>query len=123
MPKSMSWPIGSPVRFPYNSTVLSVVGKGQVLIRNQRYRITVVAHIHGLENDFIDGQDFLSYRTLYIYTGTFVYTSTLGTRRTVPSLAIYKPLTKEQFANCLNSGFKLYQITKRRDRIERKLIP
>jgi hypothetical protein len=103
----MTWPIGTPVRLPYTTIVVSVIGKGEILITNRNE--TVVAHIHGLEGTFVDGQEFPPNSALFIYTGTFRYTTAMGAQKTVPSLAVYKPVTKEQFAEAMNSGFELVE--------------
>ena len=42
----------------------------------------------------------------------FKYTSANGGHKTVPSLKVYNPLTKEQFAEALRSGFELVEYKK-----------
>ena len=103
----MVWPIGNPVIFPYEGRVLSVVGKGEILVTS---RTGIITHIHGLEGIFVDKQ--IVPREIcqrLIYTGTFDYDTVLGGHKVVPSFIHYKPLTKEQFAEVLNSGVELIE--------------
>ncbi len=120
-PAERVWPKGTPVRINYKTTVTGVVRKGQVLISNI-YGTPRIVHVHGLERVFVDGQDFLPAGTLCIYTGTFEYTNPLGGHHTVPSLAVPKPLTKEQFAEAINRGFELVEYKKIGGRIIRRPV-
>jgi hypothetical protein len=119
-PGKMVWPIGSLVQFrsrspmssdgstqQYRSTVLSVLGEGDVLVQSY-YVGDMIVRIHGLKGDFVDGQDFPdNIGERLIYEGIYKYTSAMGAHKTVPSLIPYEPLTKEQFAEAINSGFEL----------------
>jgi cell division protein FtsB len=105
----MTWPIGSPVQFPYDSKVISVIKEGEVLISNGiKYSETLVIHLHNLDGTYVVGQDFPDAMRLHlIYTGIFEYEAAFGRKMTVPSLTPYRPLTKEQFAEAINSGIDL----------------
>lgn len=133
------WPKGTVVKFPFRCKVLQVLGRGEALVIKKgqtikrttfkgKYLGTIsrgsdtLFHLRGYEKQLIDEQ-VLYYEGSLISIGTFEYTDTLEAKRIIQSFRIYKPLTKKQFADCLNSGFHLYQIRNRRGRIERKLIP
>lgn len=100
--------------------VVSVIGDGEALI-NCTVESTVVAnrksetgrgdfifHVCGYDHPLIDGQDF-PYNGNLICVGTYKYTTALGAQKTVQSFKVWepKPLTKEQFAEALRSGFEL----------------
>ena len=110
----MVWPIGTPVQFPYDSTVLSVPGNGEVLISNgYKYGKNLILHIHGLEGNFVVGQDFpKNIQLRLIYTGIFEYTAANQRHMTVPSLAPHQRLTKKQFAEAINNGVELVEYEK-----------
>lgn len=107
----MVWPIGSPVCFPYQSKVTSVLQNGAVLISNGwEYGDTIIIHVYGLKGTFVSGQIFpADLIKRLIYAGTFEYTASSGGEMTVPSLTPYELLTKEQFIDAFDSGIKLVE--------------
>jgi hypothetical protein len=100
-----TWLIGTLVMYGRDAEVLSVLGDGEVLILDG----DSICHIKGLDGKFADGQVIsnLISNMRFIYAGTFEYTAANSGHKTVPSLVVYKPLTKEQFAEAINSGFEL----------------
>lgn len=129
------WPKGAVVKVPSRCKVLQVLGPGEALILREAYkavRITgnhsglkgawsriaeaanaqpeILFHLSGYERKLIDGQA-IDYEGPLISTGTYEYSDALGASRTVQSFRIFKsfyePLTKEQFADALNSGYIL----------------
>jgi hypothetical protein len=66
-------------------------------------------HIKGYKGSLVDGQ---SFSCNAISNGTFEYIDTTGAQRTIKSFIVCEPLTKEQFADALNSGFILMKQTK-----------
>jgi len=66
-------------------------------------------HIKGYKKPLIDKQPF---NCAIIRNGIFEYTTTTGANKTVESFIVYEPITKEQFADAINSGFILIKQTK-----------
>jgi regulator of replication initiation timing len=93
---------------PYRSTVLSVLGDGEVLIN---YEYENILHIRGVEHNFVDGEPWPN-GTPLIRAGNFDYTASNGRHKTVWSFVVYKPLTKEQIAEAIRSGFELVEYKK-----------
>lgn len=115
----MIWPVGTLVRFPYsNNTVTSVLGKGEILVRNSpTYHRTIVVHLHGLEGKFTNAQEIPNINNMrFLYSGTYSYTHVSGAPKTVPSLVLYQPLTREQFAEAIKNGIELFYYTRRGER-------
>jgi regulator of replication initiation timing len=107
---SMTWPIGTLVRYGRYAEVISVLGDGEVLIWDGgKYSGSpMICHIKGLDGKFADSQEIPKMNDMrFIYVGTFEYTAANSGHKTVPSLVVYKPLTKRQFAEAINSGFEL----------------
>ena len=102
---SHSIPKGYITKEPWSSRVLSVLEKEAVLIQEDGN----VWHVHGLERGYVDGERLYTggQPKILICTGTYSYISTIGAQKTVSSFVICKPLTKEQFAEAINSGFTL----------------
>ncbi len=117
------WPKGTVVKFPSGCKVLQVLGHGEALVIEKgltlkrttltgEYLGTIsqgsdtLFHLSGYERQLIDEQA-LSYKGPLLSIGTFEYTDALGARKTIQSFRIFKsfyePLTKEQFADALNS--------------------
>jgi hypothetical protein len=100
--------------------VISVIGDGEALINYRGGRFSqmrvggtpvastdVIYHLCGYDHPLIDGQT-LDIRNL-ICVGTYKYTTASGVQKTVQSFKVGepKPITKEQFAEALRSGFEL----------------
>jgi len=103
---------------PYPSKVLSVLGNGEVLIH---YEHENILHIRGVEHNFVDDEPWPE-DTPLIRTGTFNYTAANGQHKTVWRFTVYKPLTKEQFADAITSGFKLISYKKMGEKIVERPI-
>ncbi|MGA2092372.1 MAG: hypothetical protein ABSH16_03050 [Sedimentisphaerales bacterium] len=100
-----------------DNTVISVIGDREALINYQGGRLSQISsitkvtyHICGYDYPLIDGQrlDILFKKNL-ICVGTYEYTTAQGAKKTIQSFKVWepKPLTKEQFAEALRSGFEL----------------
>jgi|GEM_PF-6326345 len=100
--------------------VVSVIGDKEALIHYQyvpqmtlggmRVSSTnIIYHLCGYDHPLIDGQT-LGIKNL-ICVGTYKYTTASGVQKTVQSFKMcewkLKPLTREQFAEALRSGFEL----------------
>jgi len=99
--------------------VLSVLSYGEVLAINDD---GFVRHLYGLNQNFVDGAS-LPGGTL-LQTGVYEYVSVSGAHKTVPSCTVYvyEPLTREQFADAITSGFKLISYEKRGEKIVERPI-
>jgi cell division protein FtsL len=136
-------PKGTVVKVPSGCKVLQALGNGEALVINKgrtlkrttikgEYLGTIsrgsdtLFHLSGYEGQLIDEQA-LSYKGPLISTGTFEYTDTLEARRTIQSFRIFKsfyePLTKEQFADALNSGYILTYLERRGRRTRITTVP
>ena len=101
---SRSMPRGYITKAPWNSKVLSVLENAAVLI----HKDGIVWHVHSLERGFVDDEWFPEDK-IFICVGTYTYITPLGAQKTVSSFVICKHLTKEQFAEAINRGFKLIE--------------
>ena len=113
--------IGAIVDAGYgDNKVISVIGDGEALIRHVGGRLSqmrvggmpisypdVIYYLCGYDHSLIDEQT-LNMKKL-ICVGTYKYTAASGVQKTVQSFKVWepKPLTKEQFAEALRSGFEL----------------
>lgn len=84
-------------------------------------RPEIYFHIKGYKGTLIDGQQFSN--VTLISCGTYKYTSTDGANRIIQSFAVYEPLTRERFADALNSGFILTKQIKVGDKTVEQSIP
>jgi len=126
---------GEIIYAPGGCTVLQVLGHNEALIRRMGYterwrptqfkeydpkyiipgglpgddRPAITFHLTGYENRLIDGQR-PSFKGYFVCAGTYQYTDTLGAKSSVQSFKPLntKPLTKEQFAEAVNSGLFKY---------------
>jgi hypothetical protein len=82
--------------------VLQVLGPGEAIISTENY----TCHIKGYKYQLVDGQRFSE---SLISAGIYEYITVSGAEKTIPSFIIYdsKPLTKDEFADAINSGFIL----------------
>lgn len=79
-------------------------------------------HVKGYKDKLVDDQSF-SYNGCLVSAGTFEYTDISGAKRTIQSFAVYEPLTREQFADAINSGFILTKQSKVGDKtIEQPIL-
>jgi len=101
---SRSMPRGYITKAPWNGKVLSVLENAAVLI----HKDGIVWHVHGLERGFVDDEWFPEDK-IFICVGTYTYITPLGAQKTVSSFVICKHLTKKQFAEAINRGFKLIE--------------
>ena len=136
-------PKGTVVKLPSGCKVLQALGNGEALVINKgrtlkRTTITgeylgtvsrgsdTLFHLSGYEGQLIDEQA-ISYKGPLISTGTFKYTDALEARKTIQSFRIFKsfyePLTKERFADALNSGYILKYLERRGRRTRITTVP
>jgi regulator of replication initiation timing len=116
-------PEGTLIKLRNMGTVLQVLGRGEALIS----RNGDIYHIKGYKDSLVDRQDIYSsllplssildyegyfYLIKPVGTGTFEYVDTRGAKRTIQSFIVCEPLTKDQFADALNSGFILKRQSK-----------
>jgi regulator of replication initiation timing len=105
---------------PYGSTILSVLGNGEVFINHKEWYENIL-HIRGVEHNFVDGEPWPN-GTPLIRNGTFNYIAANGQHRTVWSFVVYKPLTREQFAEAISGGFELVNYVKQGEKIIKRPI-
>ncbi len=134
-------PKGTVAKVPSGCKVQQVLGHGEALIWRKGSSFTysdgvavrmtqrtpeILFHLSGYERQLIDGQA-IDYKGPLISTGTFEYTDTLGAKRTIQSFRIFKsfyePLTKEQFADALNSGYLLTYPSRRGGKTRIRIVP
>jgi len=113
--------VNPPDNMEYSMEVASVIGNGEALIRCRLYQFVpssssayfreiggFVYHICGYGHPLIDGQKLERMKNL-ICIGTYKLADT-----TVQSFTVWqgqpKPLTKEQFAEVISSGFEFGQL-------------
>lgn len=104
---------------PANCEVMQVLGESEVLIRRPAFRVIggaslhsriqaaasslpeLIFHVKGVDTKgLVDGAEFTAQ---LVCIGTY----RSGDGSTIPSYAVYTPLTKEQFADALAKGFRL----------------
>ncbi|MCX5654814.1 MAG: hypothetical protein NTY65_09230 [Planctomycetota bacterium] len=119
-------PPGTEIRgAPSGSKVLTVINEAEILAqRPADYSAfdgsiafpQIVFHVRGIETQgFTDGIQltrffFATYgppEQWLVYCGTYAYIDTKGAKRTVPSYAVYRPATREEFVQALASGLTL----------------
>jgi len=143
------WPNGSIAKAPSGCKVLQVLGPGEALIWKEAFKSThsgstsgikgvwakiataalstreILFHLTAYEGQLVDEQYF-SFEGPLICMGTFEYTNTVGAKKTIQSFAVcksfYEPLTREQFAEAIKSGFELVYYKKVGGRIIRRPI-
>jgi hypothetical protein len=100
--------VGTIVRLIGQGKVVSVIGDGEALIMEPWDQFTL--HISDYNHPLIDGQSFYPGNPTYlICVGTYKYTTVLKAQKTVQSFKVWQPepLTREQFAEAISSGFEL----------------
>jgi len=92
-------------RFGQKAEILQVINENELLVTDE----DTIYHVHGVSGDFVDGEPFPFRGYLIMFTGTYRYVSALGSVKTIKSCKVeqYKPLTREQFSDALNSGYIL----------------
>lgn len=116
---------------PVHSNILQVLGKEEVLVKRDAVQARlsggyrgdatdmarsvaeagaslseVIFHVRGLDTSrFVNGAAFP--QVDLIYAGTYTYPTSGGATNTVQSFLVYKPLTRDKFAEALSSGFVL----------------
>lgn len=114
-----SYPKGTIVAIPNRRwNVLQALDNGEALIIQKGMGVSssrfsyrepdALFHLSGYQGQLTDNQS-VSLKGYLISTGTYEYTTALGAKKTVQSFVLYQhqQLTREQFADAINSGFKL----------------
>jgi hypothetical protein len=112
----------------YFYRVISVIGVGEALINCHTESFIIIGgksskgssdfifHLCGYDQPLIDGQTLnIKDTENLICVGTYKYTTALGAQKTVQSFKVWQPepLTREQFAEALRSGFELVNYVER----------
>ncbi len=130
----VGYPKGTVVAIPDRSwNVLQALGNGEALIIQKgvglrsshfSYRESdALFHLSGYQGQLTDDES-LSLEGYLISNGIYEYTTALGAKKTVQSFVFYQhqPLTREQFADAIKSGFKLISYEKRGEKIVERPI-
>ena len=133
-------PVGAIIQIPSECKVLSVIGDGEFLLvikgglRGSSYpvyttpdRMKIVTnsinsgrgygpdfffHVTGYDGPSLSDDQIFPYTGKLVCAGTYKYTGILFAQNTVQSFKVWKPepLTREQFAEAISSGFELETI-------------
>lgn len=108
-------------RFGQKAKILQVINENELLVTDG----DSTYHVHGVVGDYYDDAPFPFRGYIILRTGTYRYTSTLGAAKTVQSCKVYqyKPLTKEQFADALKSGYLLKYLDRKGRRVRIVTVP
>jgi hypothetical protein len=87
-----------------DSTIFQVLGKEEVLVRTALY--DVLFYVKGLDtSQLVNGASFP--QVDLVYMGPYTYHASNRATNTIQSFIVYKPLTRDQFAEVLSSDFVL----------------
>ncbi len=116
---------GGIVKAHLGCKVFLVLDSGEAVIKKAATKSAPEIHFHltGYEGLLIDNQSF-SFDGYLIALGAFEYIGNRRSKKTVQSFKAFqpKPLTREQFAEVIDSGFKLVNYGKRHGKIMENLI-
>ncbi len=120
--RSLTSPVGKYCQITGGCEVLQVLGKTELLVRRRGTPSQTYARGHGFvpgmnellfhvrtasTKGLVGGADF---KAGLVRNGTYSYRSTQGARKTIESYVVYKPLSKQQFADALAKGFVLTKL-------------
>ncbi len=100
--------VGAIVQIPSGCKVISVIRDSEVLL-TRLDNPDFVFHVTGYDGPLLSDDQIFPYTGKLICVGTYKYTAAFDAQKTVQSFKVWqpKPLTREQFAEAISSGFEL----------------